>query len=272
MNKIELMLITKHHRENDLKEWVDYYLAIGFDKITIYDNESKFSITDLFVNYSNVVVIETSENHGASAYGIPNRLNLYNSFCNEKRGKTEWVAILEDDEYLYLKDNKNINEILNVDFLSLCFYWKFISLPEVIEDRSGTLIDTFNYSTTLTPFSNHSHIKSIVNLNKCENLIWKSPHCPTINNSTISYNLDGVAIGSEHGLLPPNFFDNEKAWIYHYYHQSYEDRIFKVTRSIIKDTDIPYYPQDRGSFIKEVVDKYPDLDNNMINKKKELKI
>ena len=59
MGKIALFSFTKRNRECDLTEWLDYYLAIGFDNIYVVDNGSKFSVKKVVEDnqkYKNVIV------------------------------------------------------------------------------------------------------------------------------------------------------------------------------------------------------------------------
>lgn len=261
MNKIELSSMIKSNRPDDLKEWADYYLALGFDRITIYDNESPFSIKDLFADYKNIEVRPVKSEINFTAYAA----KLYASTCKEKRYETEWLAFFDNDEYLWLKNYKNIQEALKDEFTVLCFYWKFISLPYVIENRKSTMIDTFNYTSMNTPCSNHAHVKSMVNLSKCNSLVWHGVHWPVANNQNIGCTIDNVTVGFEHILLTDDFYDNQSAVLYHYFYQSYEDWLFKTEKNL-------NYKCSRKEFESYIIGKYNTLDNNMIDKKKELSI
>jgi len=261
MNKIELASMIKSNRPDDLKEWADYYLALGFDRITIYDNESKFSVKDLFSDYKNIEVRLVKSEPNFTDYAA----KLYAETSREKRYQTEWLAFFDNDEYLWLKNNKNIQEILKDEFLVLCFYWKFISSPYIINSRKSTMIDTFNYISMNTPCSNHVHVKSMVNLNKCDNLAWNSVHLPTANGRTCGKTIDNVDVVFEHRPITENFYDNQSAILYHYFYQSYEDWLFKTEKN-------PDYKCSRENFESYIIGKYNTLDNNMINKKKELGI
>jgi hypothetical protein len=253
--------MIKSNRPDDLIEWANYYLTLGFDRITIYDNESPFSIKDLFSNYKNIEVRNVKSKPNFTEFAA----KLYTQTSNEKRGQTEWMAFFDNDEYLYLKNNKSIVDILQNDKEVLCFYWKFISSKFPMDKRSGTTIDTFKYTTMETPCSNHAHVKSMVNLNMCNALIWDSVHWPTANGNKIGYTIDGVRINGEHTLLNNGFYDNQSAVLYHYFYQSYEDWLFKTEKN-------PDYVCSKQEFENKIIGKYDTLDDNMINKKKELGI
>lgn len=261
MNKVELASMIKSNRPDDLKEWADYYLALGFDRITIYDNESTFSVKDLFSDYKNIEVRPVKSEPNFTRFAA----YLYTETCKEKRGQTEWMSFFDNDEYLWLKNSKNIIDILENDFIVLCFYWKFISLPYVIENRKSTIIDTFNYTSMNTPCSNHVHVKSMANLNKCKNVIWDSVHLPVTDGRISGHTANGAYINFEHTPIYENFYDNQNAILYHYFYQSYEDWLFKTEKN-------PDYKCSREDFESYIIGKYNTLDNNIIDKKKELGI
>lgn len=253
--------MIKSNRPDDLKEWADYYLAIGFEKITIYDNESTFSVKDLFADYKNIEVKIVKSDIDFTTYAQ----NLYTATCNEKKEQTEWIAFFDDDEYLYLKNNRNIYEILDENLLSQSFYWKFLSSNIVLDHRDFTAIDTFNYNSLFTPCNNQAHVKTMINLNKNSNIKWSSVHLPTINGKKRSHDINKKEINRESMPINNTFYDSQSAILYHYFHKSYEDWLFKVKRN-------PTYTNSREKFEQEIIGKYIILDNSMIEKKKELGI
>jgi len=268
MNTIELAVLTKNNRPMDIIDWVSYHLAIGFDKITIFDNNSTYSIKDLF-NNDKVEVREIKEDYGFSKNFSP-MYNLYSNFCKERTPYTKWLCFIDDDEYVYMNNEKDIKNLLNVDVNILCMYWKMISLPDIIQDRNTTLIDTFNYISPLhTPWGNNIFIKSIINLSKNNNTIWTDPHIPSINSSMSAFTFDKVHVSSAFTALTPDFYTNKSVVLYHYYHQSFKDREFKVNRAGTSNGQT-FRPADFMSFTNEILNKYTMLDNSMINLKREI--
>lgn len=259
MNQAEIVSMIRSNRKNDLKEWVDYHFAIGFDKITILDNESTFSVKELFSNYKNVDVREIKIND------LPDKaiLSVYYEISKEKEKDENYVAFIDDDEYIFIKNNKKIKEILNNDMEILCLYLNLISSHEILEDRDGTIIETFNYTISFNPNRrDRAQIKSIVNFKKCKNLQWglDGPHMPVVDN--IKKTIRGEIIKTNLGntLITKNFYDNQEIYIYHYVFQTYADWIFKRER------------RPHSLNFHERPGDYSVLDNNMINRKKELGI
>lgn len=259
MNQTEIVSMIRSNRKNDLKEWVDYHFAIGFDKITIFDNESTYSIKELLFNYKNVDVREIKIND------LPDKAihSVYYEISKEKENDGNYVAFIDDDEYIFIKNSKNIKEILNNDMEILCVYLKLISSSELLEDRNGTAIDTFNYTLSFNPNRvDKAQIKSIVNFSKCKNLEWglDGPHMPVVNN--VKKTIRGEIMKTNFGNTPitKNFYDNQEIYIYHYVFQTHLDWIFKRERR----------PHPLGFY--ERPGDYSVLDNTMIDKKKELGI
>jgi hypothetical protein len=260
MNKVELVSMVRNNRPDDLKEWVDYYFAIGFDKITIFDNESTFSVKELFSNYKNIDVREIIIDDLLDRVLPP----TYEAIGKEKEDEKNYIAFLDDDEYIYIKNNKNIKDILNNEMEVLCLFWKYLSSYELLEDRETTIIDTFNYTTAYNPERNDKmQVKSIVNFNKCKDVKWglDGPHLPIVNNSITT--ITGGIIRNGYGYEPMtiNFYDNQEMYIYHYLFQTHRDWLFKRERR----------PHASDIFYNRP-GNYTVLDNNMIDKKRELKI
>jgi len=258
-SKVELFLITRSYKPEDLREWVDYHLAIGFDLITILDNRSYFSVKKLFEDYKNVDVRILNIKWKNFVY----MADIYNQFCFEKKGKTDWLALIDDDEYIYLKNEKNIKNVLNYEYKVLSFYWKYISSKDLMKSREKTVIDTFHYARDSKKGAYPVWVKSIVNLNRYNAVRWKTPHTPIFRlGETLPRTVDGTIVNFEH--TPPisdDFYDNQTGILYHYFEQSEEDWVYKI--------------KDRPNFKLEDFGKnhsYNIEDYSMINRKKELGI
>jgi hypothetical protein len=262
MNKIELVCLTKNQRPNDLKEFCDYHLAIGFDRINLFDNNSSFSVTELFSKYDNVSVTVVKENCGTET-NFKKHYNIYNEICHNKINHTEWLCFIDDDEFIYIKDNKNIKEILRDDLPAMSIFWKMISLPYIIEDRETTLIDTFNYTSKNTEWSNNSFVKTMINLNICKNINWGiDPHAPS---NIQCFEFNGNPLRGNH-IITDNFYDNQSVIIYHYYHQSWQDWLFKINRGGLSNGQT--YRSNSRQFFNDMVSTYKQIDNSMIDRKK----
>lgn len=262
---VELVSIIKSNRENDLEEWVNYYLYIGFDKINIFNNDSNFSVSSLFEKNKNVNVIDVPGDYGYSKAGYRRHTNLIGKFFMEKKESADWIAWFDDDEFLYLKNHNNIKDILNDDYSAICFFWKFISSNNIMEDRDTTLIDTFNYVSLNSPCKDNAHIKTMVNCKKFNTIRYETSHSPIINETMIKKGMvtsDGREVKNEfEKITGMDFYDKQDTYIYHYFHQTIKDRIFKIARG--KSNNEVFYQEDMEEFKREILGKYIYLDNTM---------
>lgn len=267
---IEIFSIMKHNRPADLQEWINYHLAIGFDKINIYDNNSTFSIKDLFSNYGNKVSVT---NFDVDFIGRDDfakcQLETGTKFYTENKGKIGWIAWIDDDEFIYIRNNKKINEILNKNISVFSFFSKHMSFAVPLINRNTTLIETFNYYSYYTPCNNQSHVKSIVNMNAFNNIEWISPHQPIIDGEKISKTFEYITLNHESYLIDNiYFFEKQSVILYHYFHQSWEDWKFKIYRNRKNEIGkTPYKIEDINTYSDEIREKYITLDNSMIKRK-----
>jgi len=110
-----------------IEEWVIYHLALGFDKIYLYDNEDEPIYYKILTKYGNRVVhIHVKGND----YDIGVQYRALQHFNNTLNlSEIKYVLHIDIDEFVCLKKHKNIKEFINEFFkpgiagISIC--WKF---------------------------------------------------------------------------------------------------------------------------------------------------
>ena len=65
----EVVLLVKTSYYHDTVEWIEWYKKLGFDHITIYDNESTIDFNTIIVKYSDYVTYN-------KIVGFPDQLKL----------------------------------------------------------------------------------------------------------------------------------------------------------------------------------------------------
>ena len=89
-----------------VKEFINYYIKLGIDKIFIYDdndfNSEKISdaIGDIYRKY--VVVYENIKND------IKNQSDAFTQCYNSNKNNYDWFLMVDMDEYLYIVKNSLI--------------------------------------------------------------------------------------------------------------------------------------------------------------------
>lgn len=210
------------------KEFVEYYLFLGFNKIIIFDNnkinEEKFE--DVLKDFILKKFVEIIDIRGLMSVQIP----VYN-YCYQKyKDLFDWIAFFDFDEYLYIKNNANINDYLYSKRFEKCqsilFNWYMYNDNNLEKYDNRKLIERFkNVSLKL------SRVKSIIRGN-IKNLLIPSSHISGIN---INYfcNSNGKQI------FPKSFRDiklsiKNYAYIKHYYTKTAEEFCHKINRDDVQ--------------------------------------
>jgi len=206
------------------REFIEYYLSLGVNKIIIYDNNDyegeKFqSVLDDILQNKKIEIIDV---RGLSSIQIP----IYN-YCYRKNSLIyDWIAFLDFDEYLYIENNENINSFLYHERFNKCqslfFNWVIYNDNDLLRYDNRRLIERFTHASL-----NLSQGKSFVR-GKIENFMMPSSHIPGINVFSFC-NSNGELI------YPKNFFEYKfeqkpKAFIKHFYTKTAEEFCNKINQ------------------------------------------
>ena len=119
LNNITICLCTVGKRENlYIREFVEYYIQFGVDKIYLYDNNEvngeKFE--DEIEDYINNKLVEVVNCRGKRG----NLIKIMDDCYQKNYNNYDWLIFYEIDEFLYLKDFKNIKYYLNQFIFNRC--------------------------------------------------------------------------------------------------------------------------------------------------------
>lgn len=92
-----------------LAEWASYHIALGFDRIFLYDNDSSDEPEKTLNNISKFIEIikwPTTE-------GVSPQLSAYNSSYQKIRDEYDFIAFIDIDEFITLRKHNNINDYLS---------------------------------------------------------------------------------------------------------------------------------------------------------------
>ncbi len=81
-----------------LREWVIWHLLIGFEKILLYDNDSKTPVCDILEDFLNAGLVETH-----TIKGPQRQLTAYNHCLCEYGHDFRHLAFFDLDEFLFLR-------------------------------------------------------------------------------------------------------------------------------------------------------------------------
>lgn len=204
-----LVCIAKNE-DHYIKEWIDYHLKLGFDNICIYTNDWDFID-------SNSKIIKYQIN------GETQQLNAYNHFLINNNYNYDWVAFLDIDEFLVLKQHKSLYSFLESykECNAIGINWA------IFGNNNHVTVENNNYSV-LSRFTRRNdenykinqHIKTIVRLPTNDKM--ESPHA-----------LEGTWFNLNKQVRSGPFnqpIDWSVAQINHYFTKSNEEFIFKCNR------------------------------------------
>ena len=223
---LRLAICTMARKENlYIKEYVDYYLKLGFDHIFIFDDNpfggEKIS-TIINKSYSEKVTIydyRKTINNQKVAYTLCYEINKY---------EYDWIFMNDIDEYLvinndslkhYLSDNK----FKKCDFIK--FHWVVSRDNNLLHYDNRTLLKRFK-----GPYINDTHIKTMVK-GKIKGLQFDI-HTPSVSPyRNVSCNNKGEIYKNKEIFFQDVFDINiENAYIIHFIYKSTEEFIDKYKR------------------------------------------
>ena len=238
IEKIKVCLCTIGKEENlYAREYVEHYKKYNVDKIIIYDNNeiNGENFEDVINDYIKSGFVQIVDIRGK----VSQQLKVYQD-CLEKNNKNfNWIIFYDMDEFIYLKNLKNIKYYLGKPEFKKCqaiqlnmffhtdnnkLYYENKSLPERFPEKKKTSIGV---------------LKTIIRGN-----ITKKIYCPhELNKNLTSCDGHGNINLKYKGIIKTNKTDFEYYYIDHYSYKSTEEFINKIMRgSAIKgfETEMKY--------------------------------
>jgi hypothetical protein len=225
---LAICAIVKDCPEAYLNFWVEYHLDKGVDHIYIYDNESATPITFHVLDPVTVIPFGgRGKQPWAYKHAFANFGHLH-----------EWMAVIDDDELIYTRDNQSIPSILEdfPDVGGLCLNWIMFGSSGIKKSLpDGNMLEGF---TKCAPpdYCIHSLVKTIAR-----------PSC-VIDVGHPHYCLYREGIGAVDEIHRPvpraNSLDPvyDRIWVNHYFNRSEEDFLNKIRRgrASTEDASVTY--------------------------------
>ena len=208
-----------------VKEYVDYYLKLGIDKLFIYDDNEPNTekISDIVGNLSKKIKIY--ENRKKK---IKRQSQAYNDCYKNNKANFDWFLMIDMDEFLVIVNN-TLKKYLSNKIFKKCdfikFHWVFSNDNNLIYYDNRSLFERFK-----GPYTKSQFIKSIIrgNINRLKYSVHSPKESPEKN---ITCNNIGKVIKSKiinfEYINPINI---DKAFIIHFKFKSTEEFIRKYKR------------------------------------------
>lgn len=205
--QVEICAIAKNEHKY-INEWVSHYLSMGFDKITIYDNDNIDSpyILD-FIDEKYRDKVHIIDLRGQHEHALQHK--AYSDFY--KNNKFDWVFFCDIDEYLsgikdikkFLKDKRFNN------FAQIRVKWLlFGDDDKIFRDMNKPIFGAFRKPITKNALSNQG--KSFIR-GGIKNLEIHS--CHYVNGLSSCYPSGKVCSPYRFTLED---YDNESIYLFHY--------------------------------------------------------
>lgn len=158
-NRIACVAIVKNE-QNHVAEWIAYQLAIGFDTIILFDNQSTdqtASRARTFATAYDVRVLDWTMT-------TPDYQTLcYDHAARAYADEFDWLAFFDIDEYLVLNPAFDLKSILNLwtDTAAIGIPWAMFGSSGHADRPAGLLIESFTHRSEQS-FGPNRHIKSII--------------------------------------------------------------------------------------------------------------
>jgi len=171
MNYLSLCCIIKN--ESNLEEFIIYYTLLGVQHFYIYDNDSSFPIKErlnrsFYQHYCTIIDFP----------GKNKQMDAYNHCVNSYRNNTEWLIVVDGDEYILPKEDDTLIDFLKKreEYHAIGINWVMFGTSFHNQKQPGFLVDNYRYCQK----NMDRHIKSII----------KPRFCTFIYNPHFSYLMD----------------------------------------------------------------------------------
>jgi hypothetical protein len=209
-----VLLIAKDEQYY-LEEFLSYYLLLGADHFYIYDNDSVIPVRETLARYQQVCTI----------YEFPGKAKQYDAYRHfrEKHShESYWVAPIDTDEFIALKQHKDIHAFLkdyaHLDAIGL--NWVYFGDSFYEERPGGLVIDNY----VRCQHDQNPHIKTLL-----KSKAWKdcsNVHYLTVRKNNLYQDVKGNLITgpfNEHYTI-------DIAQINHYFSKSKDECFRKYKR------------------------------------------
>lgn len=124
-----------------LREWIEYHRIVGVDKFYIYDNGSTDDTCDVLAPY-----IESGIVDYIYWPGTQQQIPAYISWMETRRHETQWIAVIDLDEFITPIDFDNIPDFLRTqpdNVGQVCLGWENFGSNGFVEKPAGLITENY---------------------------------------------------------------------------------------------------------------------------------
>jgi hypothetical protein len=268
------ILFCNARDEQHILEWIVHHLNLGFDHIYIFDHLSKIPISEIIkkTNISKFVTVSRIEDEILLKYKLVEKSYKIAKFIYD------WMIYLDCDEFLYFKNDNNIETFLNNYSIydQIAINWVMFGSNNLDLYKNGTILE--NYTKCENKLD--KCVKTFLNLDKLrkidKKIIHFSAHYYLFDDMNDSITVNFKKMNKKDGGYGINIdknddYKNISCYIAHYIYQSY-DTYYSRKVKLRRDDNFKFRAVESAS---EIHSKYNNVENfdllnkyNNINKKK----
>jgi hypothetical protein len=119
-----------------LKEWLEFYLLMGVEHFYLYNHLSNDNYMEILEPYIKRGLVDLKD-----VKGNPRNIdewneiqaNLYTETANEVKDITEWLIVVDTDEFLFPVKENNLQEVLKKydDYASISVNWRLFGSSDI---------------------------------------------------------------------------------------------------------------------------------------------
>lgn len=181
-----------------LREWIEFHRLMGAEHFYLCSHNSTDQFREVLAPYVKNGIVELREVHSAAFETQVDfntlQLDFYNDCLAKTRKRSQWVAFIDSDEYLFPTTAKNLIEFLSDyrEFAGVAANWQMFGTSNVTQLIPGKLmIEQLTRCGDTSLEEINSPIKSIVQ----PSLVFKfhnDPHSPAFQHGYYQVNTDKV--------------------------------------------------------------------------------
>jgi hypothetical protein len=207
-----------------LEEWVAYHHLLGFDPIRIYSHESTDASAEVLDRLAAAGRAEWTP-WTAPPDKKPQWL-AYEDGLRELRGRADWIAFIDLDEFVVLPKHASIQAFLaeHPDLDALAINWRMFGSSGAERHEDGLVIERFTHHAKRY-FSGNRAVKTLARVEAIEvPRVHTCTFAPGVVYRTISGEELGPGVGESVGV------DHDTIRINHYFTRSREEWDAKAAR------------------------------------------
>lgn len=233
---MKVVITSMRNEAHYIDEWVAWNIYIGFDKVIVFTNNNTDATLEVLEKHRKKGVVEYFELNPPPG-SKPQMYAFKQGLEWARKHQPDWIACMDPDEFLVLKQDKNIDEFLNryPQTDAIAINWKIFGSADIPFKGKGLTVERFLMAAK-QDFHHHRQFKSLFRYSEhIERFHHRAIYKEAARKSIRYIYADGVAFTPEEML--PGFAKDKRshvnfdlAQINHYTIRSLQEFDIKMNR------------------------------------------